>query len=181
MYFSFEVNFQVNEIIHKFSLLYYVSGTNGERDVGVPASNGSVLNKRHHSSLMQRNDSESVSGMDIGGGWQLAYKMSEGKGEDGNRGGGLQRIYLHQDNMPGSRPGSVLALVGGDVPTDSEFVSRSAIHSKGQTVPFPVESELVRPSETTAKGTGLADLFEPGVKHALVVGVGLQILQQVIT
>ena len=89
--------------------------------------------------------------------------------------------------MPGSRHGSVLALVGGDVPTDSEFVhasalvSRSAIHSKGQTGPFPVESELVRPSETAAKGTGLADLFEPGVKHALVVGVGLQILQQVIT
>ncbi|PSS36600.1 Monosaccharide-sensing protein [Actinidia chinensis var. chinensis] len=154
-------------------------GTNGERDVGVPA-----YNMRHHSSLMQRNASESVSGMDIGGGWQLAYKMSEGKVEDGNRGGGLQRIYLHQDNTPGSRHGSVLAVAGGDVPTDSEFVhasalvSQSAIHFKGQTGPFPVESELVRPSETAAKGTGLADLFEPGVKHALVVGVGLQILQQ---
>ncbi|XP_057500846.1 monosaccharide-sensing protein 2-like [Actinidia eriantha] len=158
-------------------------GTNGEREMGVPASNDSVLNMRHYSGLMQRNASESVSGMDIGGGWQLAYKMSEGKGENGKR-GGLQRIYLHQENTPGSRHGSVLALAGGDVPIQGEFVhasalvSQSAIHSKGQTGQFPVEAELVQPSETASKGTGLADLFEPGVKHALVVGVGLQILQQ---
>jgi hypothetical protein len=39
---------------------------------------------------------------------------------------------------------------------------------------------MVHPSETTAKGPSWNDLFEPGVKHALFVGVGLQILQQVI-
>mgnify|MGYP003366622711 CR=1 FL=1 len=32
---------------------------------------------------------------------------------------------------------------------------------------------------TPAKGPSWSDLFEPGVKHALVVGVGIQILQQV--
>jgi len=36
----------------------------------------------------------------------------------------------------------------------------------------------VHPSEAVAKGSTWKELFEPGVKHALVVGVGLQILQQ---
>ncbi|KAE9466308.1 hypothetical protein C3L33_01775, partial [Rhododendron williamsianum] len=128
---------------------------------------------------------EQVSGMDIGGGWQLAYKVSEGKGEDGNRkgGGGLKRIYLHQENTTGSRRGSVLSLVGGDVQVESEcvhasaLVSQSALPSKDLISQFSGEIEKVKPS-AIAKGPGLADLFDPGVKHALVVGVGIQILQQ---
>ncbi|KAG5534467.1 hypothetical protein RHGRI_022561 [Rhododendron griersonianum] len=128
---------------------------------------------------------EQVSGMDIGGGWQLAYKVSEGKGEDGNRkgGGGLKRIYLHQENTTGSRRGSVLSLVGGDVQVESEcvhasaLVSQSALPSKDLISQFSGEIDKVKPS-AIAKGPGLADLFDPGVKHALVVGVGIQILQQ---
>ncbi|KAG5546467.1 hypothetical protein RHGRI_018602 [Rhododendron griersonianum] len=44
---------------------------------------------------------EQVSGMDIGGGWQLAYKVSEGKGEDGNRkgGGGLNQSALPSKDL----------------------------------------------------------------------------------
>jgi len=37
----------------------------------------------------------------------------------------------------------------------------------------------VHPSEAVAKGPKWADLLEPGVKHALFVGIGIQILQQV--
>ncbi|KAH7851756.1 hypothetical protein Vadar_016182 [Vaccinium darrowii] len=132
------------------------------------------------------NSSEQVSGMDIGGGWQLAYKVSDEKGEDGNKKqGGLKRIYLHQENAAASRRGSVLSLIGGDVQVESEFVhasalvSQSALPSKDLITQFSGETENIKPpAAAVAKGPGLADLFEPGVKHALVVGVGIQILQQ---
>ena len=42
----------------------------------------------------------------------------------------------------------------------------------------PVGPAMVHLSETAAKGPSWSDLFEPGVKHALIVGVGIQILQQ---
>lgn len=32
---------------------------------------------------------------------------------------------------------------------------------------------------TAGRGSSWGDLLEPGVKHALIVGVGIQILQQV--
>ncbi|KAL2469626.1 Aspartic proteinase-like protein 1 [Abeliophyllum distichum] len=41
--------------------------------------------------------------------------------------------------------------------------------------PFGVVTDT--PSESAAKGTSWRDLYDPGVKHALVVGVGLQIFQ----
>ncbi|THU66648.1 hypothetical protein C4D60_Mb05t16370 [Musa balbisiana] len=37
---------------------------------------------------------------------------------------------------------------------------------------------MVHPSETAGKSPRWSDLFEPGVRHALYVGIGIQILQQ---
>ncbi|KAL6993341.1 trans-aconitate methyltransferase 2, partial [Sarracenia purpurea var. burkii] len=170
-----------------------------QRDNGheTPDASGAESDDNLHSPLlsrystnaekeMQGNANESVSGMDIGGGWQLAYKLSEDKGEDGKK-GGLQRIYLHQENSLGSRHGSLFSVAGGDVPMGGEFihasalVNQSVINSKDLIGQLPLEAGMVRPSETAAKGPSLADLFEPGIKHALMVGIGLQILQQVRT
>ncbi|KAL7192810.1 hypothetical protein ACSBR2_024598 [Camellia fascicularis] len=134
-----------------------------------------------HGSNVDKEMGETVSGMGIGGGWQLAYKWSEEKGQDGKKAGGLKRIYLHQETTPGSRQGSILSLVGGDAPVEGEFihasalVSQSALRSKDAIGQFP---DMVQPSESAARGPSWADLFEPGVKHALIVGVGIQILQQ---
>ncbi|CAK9139366.1 unnamed protein product [Ilex paraguariensis] len=128
--------------------------TNADKDMDQP-SNGSLLSMRHHSSVMHGNANEPVSGMGIGGGWQLAYKWSEKRGEDGKN-GGLKRIYLHQEGAPGSRRGSIVSLSGGDIPANGELVHASALVSRS-----------VLRSE---------DLI--GVKHALIVGVGIQILQQ---
>lgn len=177
---------------------------NEEVDVDVESSqrersdgSGAESDDNIRSPLLSRQDTdvenpspnavEQVSGMDIGGGWQLAYRVSEGKGEDGNRngGGGLKRIYLHQESTTASRRGSILSFVSGDVQVESEgvhasaLVSQSALPSKDLISQFLGEIEKVKPS-AVAKGPGLADLFDPGVKHALVVGVGIQILQQVI-
>ncbi|KAG2390616.1 Monosaccharide-sensing protein [Vigna angularis] len=91
-----------------------------------------------------------------------------------------------QKGGPGSRRGSLISLPGGDAPTltDGEIVqaaalvSQSALYNKELMHQQPVGPAMIHPSETAAKGPSWSDLFEPGVKHALIVGVGIQILQQ---
>ncbi|XWS39671.1 hypothetical protein CRYUN_Cryun18bG0074800 [Craigia yunnanensis] len=155
--------------------------TSVEKDM-VPTAHGSLTSLRH-GSLMQANAGEPVGSMGIGGGWQLAWKWSEKEGQDGKKEGGFKRIYLHQAGVPGSRHGSLVSLPGADTPADSEYVqaaalvSQPALYSKELMKQHPVGPAMVHPAET-AKGPRWNDLFEPGVKHALIVGVGIQILQQ---
>lgn len=157
--------------------------TSLEKDMIQPASHGSILSIRNNS-VMQGNTGESVSTTGIGGGWQLAWKWTEREGQDGQKEGGFKRIYLHQEGVPGSQRGSLVSLPGGGMPADGEFiqaaalVSQPALYSKDLMDQHPVGPAMVHPSEATAKGPSWTDLFEPGVKHALVVGVGIQILQQ---
>ncbi|WOL07241.1 hypothetical protein Cni_G15980 [Canna indica] len=144
---------------------------------------GSTLNMRRNSSLMQ-NGGEAVSSMGIGGGWQLAWKWSEREGADGKKEGGFQRIYLHQEGVGASRRGSLVSLPGCDIPEDGELVqaaalvSQPALFSKDLMGQPPVGPAMVHPSEMAAKGPIWKDLLEPGVRSALLVGVGIQILQQ---
>ncbi|RWW36207.1 hypothetical protein BHE74_00058789, partial [Ensete ventricosum] len=151
------------------------------KDIAPP--HGSGMSMRRNSSLLQ-NGGEAVSSMGIGGGWQLAWKWSERKGADGKMEGGFKRIYLHQEGVPGSRKGSLVSLPGVEIPEDSEFVqaaalvSQPALFSKELMDKHSVGPAMVHPSEAAAKGPKWADLFEPGVRHALLVGVGIQILQQ---
>uniref|UniRef100_A0A5B6ZV31 Putative tonoplast monosaccharide transporters 2 n=1 Tax=Davidia involucrata TaxID=16924 RepID=A0A5B6ZV31_DAVIN len=157
--------------------------TSMEKDLVPPTSHGSLLSMAH-GSLMQGNTGEPVNSMGIGGGWQLAWKWTGREGQNGEKEGGFKRIYLHQEGVPGSRRGSIVSLPGGDVPADGEFiqaaalVSQPALYSKELMSQHPVGPAMVHPSETAVKGPSWSDLFEPGVKHALVVGVGIQILQQ---
>ncbi|CAN1305026.1 Monosaccharide-sensing protein 2 [Linum perenne] len=129
-----------------------------------------------HGSLLQGNVGEQGGSTGIGGGWQLAY---------GEKEGGFKRIYLHQEvGVQASRRGSLVSLPGGDNAVESEFVqaaalvSQPALYSKDLVNQHPVGPAMVHPSEAASKGSSWRDLFEPGVKRALVVGVGLQILQQ---
>lgn len=114
----------------------------------------------------------------------MAWKWSERDGADGKKEGGFKRIYLHEEGHPGSRRGSLVSLPGGDVPEESEYiqaaalVSQPALYSKELRDQHPVGPAMVHPSETAVKGPRWKDLFEPGVKHALIVGIGIQILQQ---
>ncbi|KAI3864630.1 hypothetical protein MKX03_009150 [Papaver bracteatum] len=157
--------------------------TSMEKDMVPPASHGSILSMRRNSSLMQGNAGDNTS-MGIGGGWQLAWKWSEREGQDGKKEGGFKRIYLHQEGVAASRRGSIVSLPGGEIPDESEFiqaaalVSQPALYSKELMEQHPVGPAMVHPSETAASGPRWRDLLEPGVKHALVVGIGIQILQQ---
>ncbi|KAK3021496.1 hypothetical protein RJ639_046407 [Escallonia herrerae] len=158
--------------------------TSLEKDMVAPASHGSILSVRN-GSLLHGSTGEAVNSMGIGGGWQLAWKWTEREGEDGKKEGGFKRIYLHQEGVPGSRRGSLVSLPGGDVPADgtdfiqaAALVSQPALYSKELLDQHPVGPAMIHPSEAASKWPSWSDLFEPGVKHALVVGVGIQILQQ---
>ncbi|KAK1362208.1 Monosaccharide-sensing protein 2 [Heracleum sosnowskyi] len=152
-----------------------------EKDVVPPPSHGSILGVRRNSSLMQGHAGEDSMG--IGGGWQLAWKWSERQGEDGQKEGGFKRIYLHEEGIAGSRRGSIVSLPGGET-AESEYiqaaalVSQPALYSKDLVNQHAVGPAMVHPSETVSQGVGWSALLEPGVRRALVVGVGIQMLQQ---
>lgn len=153
--------------------------TSLEKDLPPPPSNGSMLSSmRRHSSLMQ-GSGEPVGGTGIGGGWQLAWKWSD-KGGDGKKQGEFKRIYLHEEGVSGSRRGSVISIPGeGEFVQAAALVSQPALYSKELIDEHAVGPAMVHPSKTSSKGPIWKALLEPGVKHALVVGVGIQLLQQV--
>lgn len=131
-----------------------------------------------------RQASETTNAMGIGGGWQLAYR----KTEDGKNAGGLQRIYLHQEGGGETRRGSMASFIGpgpgtgeADTVRASALVSRSVLCLDGATGQNPIHSGVIKPPPSAAKkGTSWSELSEPGIKQALIVGVGIQILQQVL-
>lgn len=128
-----------------------------------------------HGSLVQGNG-EGVGGTGIGGGWRLAWKWSEGGGGDGMK-GGFKRIYLRERGS-GMRRGSLVSLPGGDEDNyihAAAIVSQPALYAKELVGPA-----MVHPSQDATNGMILAALVEPGIKRALFVGIGLQMLQQVL-
>ncbi|KAJ8530338.1 hypothetical protein K7X08_037173 [Anisodus acutangulus] len=146
--------------------------TSLEKDMVPPPSHGSIF------SIMQGNDGEPVGSAGIGGGWQLAWKWTEREGDDGKE-GGFKRIYLHEGGTQGIRRGSLVSLTGGDMPGGGQFVRTAALVSQPALYSEDaVGPAMIHPSEATGKGPSWSDLFEPRVKHALIVGVGIQILQQ---
>ncbi|KAL2489432.1 Monosaccharide-sensing protein 2 [Forsythia ovata] len=159
-----------------------ISRQNTMKDMMPVQSHGSILSMRQYSTLVQGNDREAVGSMGIGGGWQLAWNWSEREVEDGKI-GVFKRIYLHQERVPGSRHGSLVSLPDGDF-VDGEYiqaaalVSRPALYSKELMDQHLVGPAMVHPSETAAEGLGWTALLEPGIKRTLIVGVGIQILQQ---
>ncbi|CDY16303.1 BnaC01g23380D [Brassica napus] len=91
---------------------------------------------------------------DIGGGWQLAWKYNEKVGADGKRvNGGLQRMYIHEET------------------SNNNNAKNMGFSRRGSLLSFQTEADI-------KAGPDWRELKEPGVKRALIVGVGLQILQQ---
>lgn len=153
--------------------------TTVERDTIQPAS---IISIRNNSGL-QGVAGEQTNSTDIGGGWQLAWKWPEKDVEDGTTKGVFKRIYLHQENATGTHHGTMVSLAVANMPADGEsfqaaaLVSQPALYSKDLMDQNPVGPAMLHPADA-AKGPTWSDLYEPGVKHALFVGIGLQILQQ---
>ncbi|XP_051124237.1 monosaccharide-sensing protein 2-like [Andrographis paniculata] len=149
--------------------------TSMEKDMTRPKSLGSVL--------MEGHAGEAIGSMGIGGGWQLAWKWTEREAEDGTKEGGFQRIYLHEEGVAGSRHGSLVSVPAADAPAGGEYIQAAALVSQPALYTKDLDQRavgpaMVHPSETASKVSILAGLLEPGVKRALMVGIGLEILQQ---
>ncbi|KAM7273504.1 hypothetical protein ACFE04_028168 [Oxalis oulophora] len=147
-------------------------------DFGVPSEGDSDGDLQ--TPLLSRQMTNEEEGTGIGGGWQLAWRLSERTSKDGKKEPELQRVYLHPSS---SRPGSILSSHGPEITEEHDcvraaaaLVSRPSFYSKQEHVVGPATAY---PSKNILKRPNLTDLFEPGVKRALAVGIGLQILQQV--
>ncbi|RDY08907.1 Monosaccharide-sensing protein 3 [Mucuna pruriens] len=132
----------------------------------------STSSLRSNSSLAHGNAVETPRNTNIGGGWQLVYKSADGAKKEG-----LQRVYLHADPaaVSHSQHLSFVSTSGYDIPIDggeaypaAALVSQSVLGTH----------DMLHLPEVAAKGPNWGALLEPGVKRALIVGIGLQILQQ---
>lgn len=124
----------------------------------------------------------------IGGGWHLAWKCSQRDAPDGKKEMQFQRFYFHLEGPLGTFQGSTISISGGVWDTSRDvgpakavaLVSQQAICSEELMNHSLIGPYAARPSEVAVKGFSWRDLTEPAVKHALVVGMGIQLLQQVL-
>ncbi|KAF8084427.1 hypothetical protein N665_0718s0020 [Sinapis alba] len=130
--------------------------TSMDKDVIPHPTGGSTLSMRRHSTLNGENS------VGIGSGWHMGYRYDNGE---------YKRYYLKEDGAE-SRRGSIVSLPGGH--DGGSYVHASALVSRSVLGPKSVHGSAVAPPT----GPLWSALLEPGVKRALVVGVGIQILQQ---
>ncbi|XP_051200436.1 monosaccharide-sensing protein 2 [Lolium perenne] len=127
---------------------------------------------------------DAASTMGIGGGWQLAWKWTEKVGPDGVKRGGVKRMYLHEEGVPGGADGAAGAGGPGEYVHAAALVSQSMLYTKDVLIgQSPTEPAFANPPEAVAtkaaaSGPPWRELLEPGVRHALFCGVMIQILQQ---
>lgn len=147
----------------------------------IPLGQGSPISIGQ-GSLMQGTGGPEES-VDVGPEWQLAWKWPKREDQSGKK-EGFQRIYLREWGVVGSRA-SIASLPGMDQPADGGLVQavglvgRPALFTEELLPHRPLGPAMLHPSEIAMKGLWWRDLFEPGVKHALFIGLGIQILQQV--
>lgn len=126
-----------------------------------------------------------IGGTGVGGGWQLAWKWSEREGANGKTEVAFKRIYLHQEAILGSGTGSNVGAVGADLPEVPEYIKASALVSLPALCPKelidhdPSGPIMFHPLKKATKGPRWSDIFEAGVRHALFLGISIQLLQQV--
>ncbi|KAF8013247.1 hypothetical protein BT93_I1182 [Corymbia citriodora subsp. variegata] len=148
----------------------------------VPPAQGSAISIRQ-GSLMQGTGRPEESVV-IGPEWQLAWKWPKREDESRKK-EGFQRIYLCVWGAVGmGLCASVASLPGMEQPANGSLVQavglvgRPALFTEELLPQHPLGPAMLHPSEIAIKGLWWRDLLEPGVKHALFVGVGIQILQQ---
>lgn len=129
----------------------------------------------------------SVGSTGIGGGWQLAWQWTGPEGTEGKADQGeFKRVFLFQEgHTEGPGMGSMYSLPGyGSTVSNLEpiqaaaLVSRPSLIGKDIILENQVGPALLHPTEIAKQGPSWSELFEGGVKQALIVGVLLQILEQ---
>lgn len=141
---------------------------------------GSNSNLRSNTELIQGAGGDIPKNTNIGGGWQLVYKSIEAT-EGGKKEAGFQRVYLHADPSAVSQQGSFASISGYDLHAEAEHVGESFPASALVSRSILSTKDMRIKPEVIPKRASLEGLLDPGVKRALVVGIGLQVLQQVLS
>lgn len=152
---------------------------------------GSVVSQGYSPEAMAPHGSfvGSVGNTGIGGGWQLAWQWTGPEGTEGKAGQGeFKRVYLFQEGpTEASRMGSMYSLPRYDSTVSNlepiqaaALVSRPSQYGKDLKLENQVGPALLHPAEIAKKGPSWSELLEGGVRQALLVGVVLQILEQVV-
>ncbi|KAI9113615.1 hypothetical protein K1719_015542 [Acacia pycnantha] len=129
----------------------------------------------HQDSTTDRSEAVINKNTDIGGGWQLMYKEA-GPHQ-------FQRVYLHAEGGGGG------AVVGVSHSQRASFLSGSGLDltMQGEAAAFPAAALVSMSAIGTNKGVAKAmkdinavkpSAWTAGVRRALIVGIGLQVLQQ---
>ncbi|CAM6010225.1 unnamed protein product [Sphagnum balticum] len=168
------------------------NGYHSENDLGMvgdidetleaPLLSGNKSNSR--SAAQDGGVPESFGSIGIGGGWQMAWRWEEA-GSDGEE-GGLKRVFLRGDGGDISHFTSSMSLPGAPPSVGEPEAFQAAVlvgrppsrFGKELFQQHPVGPAMIHPSETATKLPSWSNLLEGGVRRALIVGVGLQILQQ---
>nr|AAN17390.1 Putative sugar transporter protein [Oryza sativa Japonica Group]ABF93784.1 major facilitator superfamily protein, expressed [Oryza sativa Japonica Group] len=98
----------------------------------------------------------------VNGGWHIAWKFVQRENEFGQTQDDFQQIFLQGDILQAGRVSHATALVS----------TPSFHHSIGPAMVHPSKFNL------STEGQSWSDLLQPGVKQGLIVGVTIQILQQ---
>ncbi|KAI5076440.1 hypothetical protein GOP47_0008505 [Adiantum capillus-veneris] len=123
----------------------------------------------------------------IGDGWKLVWQWTGPEGTEGKAGQGeFKRVFLHQEKCDdGSRMGSTHSLpcfssiASNLAPIQAAaLVSRPSQHATDIDIENQVGPALVHPAESAKRGLTWSGLLEGGIRQALIVGVVLQILEQ---
>uniref|UniRef100_A0A0E0CUL2 Major facilitator superfamily (MFS) profile domain-containing protein n=1 Tax=Oryza meridionalis TaxID=40149 RepID=A0A0E0CUL2_9ORYZ len=98
----------------------------------------------------------------VNGGWHMAWKFVQRENEFGQTQDDFQQIFLQGDILQAGRVAHATALVS----------TPSFHHSIGPAMVHPSKFNL------STEGQSWSDLLQPGIKQGLIVGVTIQILQQ---
>lgn len=154
--------------------------TEMEKDMGPPPSHGTMFGMpptNLGSSSVPEND------MGIGGGWQLAWNWMESKGPSQEVHGAFRRVFFLTVDGIEARRGSFLCLpvyvaASADSVQATALVSQPALYPKDLKEEHLIGPAMIHPCEAVREEPCLSGISQPGVKHALFLGVGIQLLQQ---
>lgn len=113
----------------------------------------------------------------IGGGWQLGWRYTGPEAGDPTEVGSLQRVYIFNNPVDTTSTSSFAGVDG-----EPEAIPAAVLVAPSTLDVLPEDAvgpAMIHPAEIATQGPAWQELCVPGVRRALVVGVGLQVLQQV--
>lgn len=165
------------------------SGSRGRVNWGGELPTNMKYPSRNSANMNSWLSSSAEQGMGLGGGWQLAWQWE--KSDEPNQTGSLKRVFLFPEsgphapsaissmrsisNLEEGQAVQVAALVGEPALCLTERNVDPSVSAAEGTICGPA---ILHPSQMAEKGISWSDFADIRVRRALIVGMSLQLLQQ---